>query len=114
MSALSIKTDACRLAEIFYRLTPSVQHRVAEFYRQQLLVIDPNCDAIKIIQPATYKLWMVYSVNRSMSAVAHRSKKSADAEARRLARKHPGDRIVVLESTHGFEKRGSRVVSVAY
>lgn len=48
---LQMSAQAAALVEKFYMLTPEVQQKVAGFYRQQLRVLDPKCDADTAIQP---------------------------------------------------------------
>lgn len=48
---LQMSAQAAALVEKFYMLTPEVQAKVAPFYRQQLRVLDPKCDADAAIQP---------------------------------------------------------------
>ncbi len=48
---LQMSAQAAALVEKFYMLTPEVQQKVAPFYRQQLRVLDPKCDAETAIQP---------------------------------------------------------------
>ncbi len=48
---LQMSAQAAALVEKFYMLTPEVQQKVAPFYRQQLRVLDPKCDAEAAIQP---------------------------------------------------------------
>lgn len=48
---LQMSAQAAALVEKFYMLTPAVQAKVAPFYRQQLRVLDPACDANMTIQP---------------------------------------------------------------
>ncbi len=48
---LQMSAQAAALVEKFYMLTPEVQAKVAGFYRQQLRVLDPKCDADAAIQP---------------------------------------------------------------
>lgn len=48
---LQMSAQAAALVEKFYMLTPEVQQKVAGFYRQQLRVLDPKCDAEAAIQP---------------------------------------------------------------
>jgi len=48
---LQMSAQAAALVEKFYMLTPEVQAKVAPFYRQQLRVLDPKCDADTAIQP---------------------------------------------------------------
>ncbi len=50
---LQMSAQAAALVERFYMLAPSVQAKVAPFYRQQLRVLDPACDANLAIQPET-------------------------------------------------------------
>lgn len=50
---LQMSAQAAALVERFYMLTPAVQQKVAPFYRQQLRVLDPACDANVAIQPIT-------------------------------------------------------------
>lgn len=48
---IQVSGAAAALVEKFYQLSPLVQERVAEFYRQQVRALDPRCDVNKIIQP---------------------------------------------------------------
>jgi len=50
-TALQMSAQAAALVEKFYLLSPSVQAKVAPFYRQQLRVLDPRADADIAIQP---------------------------------------------------------------
>ena len=48
----------------------------------------------------SYKFWMVYNPNGSKPTASHATEEIAEAEAKRLATKHPGERFVVLESMY--------------
>jgi hypothetical protein len=50
-TALQMSAQAAALVEKFYLLPPTVQEKTAPFYRQQLRVLDPKCDADTAIQP---------------------------------------------------------------
>lgn len=58
------------------------------------------------------KFWMVYNVSKSLPTIAHPTKESADTEAMRLAEKHPGNRVVVLESVYEYTTAPQPVVKV--
>lgn len=48
---LQQSAQAAALVEKFYMLPPPVQMRVAQFYQQQLQVLDPKADSKQVIQP---------------------------------------------------------------
>lgn len=51
-------------------------------------------------QIMSYKFWMVYNPKGCKPSVSHPTEEIATSEAKRLAAEHPGERFVVLESTH--------------
>ncbi len=53
-------------------------------------------------QPKAAKFWMVYGVGQRGSTYQHRSKASAQEEAKRLASQHPGIAFVVLAAVDAY------------
>ncbi len=49
--------------------------------------------------------WMVYGVGTERPTVQHKTRTSAEDEAKRLAKLHPGVAFVVLESVSAVIKR---------
>ena len=50
------------------------------------------------------KFWMVWGPNFKLPEVRHLTRTAADAEAARLAMKHPGWGFIVLESIGHYKK----------
>lgn len=53
--------------------------------------------------------YLVWRENGPGPRVKHATHRSAAAEAQRLARGNPGERFVVLQSTHAFEVNDMKV-----
>ena len=47
--------------------------------------------------------WMVYGIGQQEPRYKHPTLESAEREAQRLAKAHPGIRFVVLEAKSGFQ-----------
>ncbi|MHA4731215.1 hypothetical protein [Ensifer adhaerens] len=58
--------------------------------------------AAVLSQPKAVKFWMVYGVGQRGSTYQHRSKASAQEEAKRLASQHPGIAFVVLAAVDAY------------
>ncbi len=58
--------------------------------------------AAVLSQPKAVKFWMVYGVAQRGSTYQHRSKASAQEEAKRLATQHPGIAFVVLAAVDAY------------
>ena len=64
-------------------------------------------------KPAIDQFWMIAS-NRGPSAARSHSLEEAEAEATRLAKKHPGESFIVLEAVSEFKTQEPPVVKTTW
>lgn len=55
------------------------------------------------MQQPIEKFWMVFGVQRGSPTYRHTSKQAAQMEAKRLAKKHPGEMFIVLAAVDAFK-----------